>query len=301
MSELISLKSISEAHQLIGLEKPKHPLISVFQNIPEMHTDFKEVRITGDLYFFSLKEGISGALGYGRNSYDFEEGTMTFIAPGQVISGGDTEPVSEDRGWSVLFHPDLIRRTELGRKIDSYTFFDYEVNEALHLSDREKQTLTDLAYKIEEEINLNTDKHTQALIVSNLELILNYCTRYYDRQFYTRTSINKDIVASFEAFLKQYFKEEKQLDLGLPTVKYCSEQLNFSAPYLSDLLKKETGRNAQDHIHSYIVDRAKTILLNSTGSISQVAYSLGFEYSQHFSKVFKARTGMSPKEYRSLN
>jgi len=300
MGDIISLNSISEAHKLMGISKPSHPLISVFHHTPEMHMSFGDFRFTGNLYLISMKEG-TGSLGYGRHHYDFEEGTMTFVAPGQVLSAAEGVPVNEDKGWSVLFHPDLIRKTALGRHIDSYSFFNYEVNEALHLSDREKNSLAELVQKIEEEINLNTDMHTQALIVSNLELILNYCTRYYDRQFYTRSDQNKDLVSRFESFLKEYFNTARQLDLGIPSVSYCSEQLNMSPSYLSDLLKKETGRNAQDHIHSFIVERAKTILLNSNESISEVAFGLGFDYSQHFSTLFKAKTGLTPKEYRSLN
>lgn len=301
MSDFIILKSVSEALQLMGIEKPKHPLIHVFRHTPGIRTNYGDVKITGDLYFISMKDGIRGSFTYGRNSYDYNEGSMTFIAPGQVVMPGETETADHSKGWSILFHPDLIRRSELNRNIDKYSFFDYEVNEALHLSDKEKQILTDLANKIEAEIDQNIDKHTQKLIVSNLELILDYCTRYYDRQFYTRSNLNKDTVARFEDFLKDYFKAEKQLVNGIPSVKYCGEQLNMSANYLSDLLKKETGRNAHDHIQSFIVDKAKTILLNSNDSVSQVAYGLGFEYSQHFSKLFKAKTGMSPKEYRILN
>ena len=300
MSDIVRLDSISEAHKLMGVDKPRHPLISVFHHTPQMHMSFQDIRITGNLYLISMKEG-TGSLGYGRHNYDFEEGTMTFISPGQVISGVEGEPVNDDRGWSIIFHPDLIRKTALGKSIDTFSFFNYEVNEALHLSDREKKSLFELVSKIEEEINLNTDKHTQALIVSNLELILNYCTRFYDRQFYTRTDHNKDVVSRFETFLKEYFNEARQLELGVPSVAYCSGQMNMSPSYFSDLLKKETGRNAQDHIHTYIIERAKTILLNSTESVSQVAYELGFEYSQHFSTLFKSKTGMSPKEYRSLN
>jgi len=301
MTEFISLKSITQAHEMMGIEKPKHPLVSVFRHTPETIKYFGDIKISTDFYFVALKDGINGKFGYGRSHYDFEEGFMTFVAPGQVITLQQSEVNYEDHGWSLIFHPDLIRRSELGRNIEKYSFFDYEVNEALHLSIKEKQILTELVLKIEEEIGQNIDKHTQKLIVSNIELLLDYCTRYYDRQFYTRTNLNKDISIRFEDFIKEYFKSEKQLEHGIPSVKFCSEQLNMSSNYMSDLLKKETGKNAQDHIHSFIIEKAKNILLNSKETVSQVAYRLGFEYSQHFSKVFKTKTGMTPKEYRISN
>lgn len=301
MSNFITVKSITQAHQLMAIEKPKHPLVSVFRHTPDMRTNFGDVRFTGDLYLISMKDGIKGTFKYGRNSYDFEEGTMTFVSPGQVIMPEEIITEIDSRGWTILFHPDLIRKSELGRNIDNYSFFDYSVNEALHLSDKEKQTLTELTQKIENEIDQNIDRHTQKLIVSNIELLLDYCIRYYDRQFYTRSDLNKDIVSRFENFLKDYFKSGNQLELGVPSVKYCSEQLYMSPNYLSDLLKKETGRNTQDHIHAFVIDKAKTILLNSNNTVTQVAFGLGFEYSQHFSKLFKAKTGMSPTEYRNLN
>lgn len=303
MNETITLKDITQAHQIFRLEKPKHPLISVFENTPNMITDFVGVRFVTELYFVSMKDGVMGTFQYGRNSYDFQEGMMTFVAPGQTMGNPSAEVVGEidNTGWTVLFHPDLIRKSELGRNIDQYTFFGYDVYEALYLSDKEKQALTDLAQKIASELEQNIDRHTQKLVISTLELLLDYCTRYYDRQFYTRSDLHTDIVTQFESLLKDYFQTSTQLEYGLPSVKYCSEQLHMSSNYLSDLLKKETGRNAQDHIHAFIIDKAKTILLNSTDSVTQVASSLGFDYSQHFSRLFKAKTGMSPKAYRTIN
>ncbi|MEL6256065.1 MAG: helix-turn-helix domain-containing protein [Bacteroidota bacterium] len=301
MSNLIHLNSISEVHRLLGFEKPEHPLLSIFRHKPDYAKMTQDVRVTSSLYFIALKDGFRGSFAYGRNSYDFEEGTMIFMAPGQVMGSKEVEEESEARGWTLLFHPDLIRKSELGKTIDAYSFFDYEVNEALHVSDKEKQVLNDQVEKIQQEISSNIDKHSQRLIVTNLQLLLDYCTRYYDRQFYTRSNLNRDVFSRFEHLLKDYFRAEKQLSKGIPSVRFCSEELNMSANYLSDLLKKETGRNAQDHIHSFIIDKAKTQLLNSNEPVSQVAFGLGFEYSQHFSKMFKAKTGMSPREYRSLN
>ncbi|MDW3648709.1 MAG: helix-turn-helix domain-containing protein [Bacteroidia bacterium] len=299
--DFIHFNSISEVHRVMGFEKPQHPLISIFQHKPGYAQGMEDMRITSSLYFIALKEGFRGSFAYGRNSYDFEEGSMIFMAPGQVMGSKEVEEESDARGWSLLFHPDLIRKSELGKTIDSYSFFDYEVNEALHISDKEKKVLNDLLEKIQEEIASNIDKHSQKLIVTNVQLLLDYCTRYYDRQFYTRSNLNQDVFSRFEHLLKEYFRSEKQLATGIPSVRFCSEKLNMSANYLSDLLKKETGRNAQDHIHSFVIDKAKTLLLNSNEPVSQVAFGLGFEYSQHFSKMFKAKTGMSPREYRSVN
>lgn len=298
MSEIIRLEGVTQVLQLIGLPKPKHPMISVFRHIPEMVREYGEARFTGDMYFISLKDSITGSLGYGRSKYDFEEGMMSFIAPDQVVTPGSSPIVIDSNGWSILVHKDLITGHHLGSHMEDYSFFDYEVNEALHISDKEKNTLTELVNKIEEEIDQNMDKHSQKLIVSNLELLLDYCSRFYDRQFLTRTESNKSVTTQFNKELNQYFKESIQLELGLPSVGFFAEKLNMSPNYFGDLIKKETGRTAQDHIQSFVIDQAKKILLNSEDSISQVAYGLGFEYSQHFSRMFKSKTGMTPKEYR---
>ncbi len=299
--EIIHLNSVTQALELMGLEKPNHPLIAVARHKDKQPMDFGDLRFSTDLYVISMKDGMKGSIGYGRSTYDFEDGLMTFIAPGQVLSPGKIEMEAEVPAWSIIFHPDLIRNSELGTTIDDYSFFDYEVNEALFLSDKEKQTLGNLVQIIQEEIQQNTDKHTNKLIISNLGLLLDYCNRFYDRQFYTRANINKDVVSRFEKFLKDYFKTELQVELGLPSVTYCAKELGISANYLSDLLKKETGKTAHDHIQLFVIEKAKTILLNSNLTISEVAVELGFEYSQHFSKMFKSQTGMTPKEYRNPN
>ncbi|MEM7040025.1 MAG: helix-turn-helix domain-containing protein, partial [Bacteroidota bacterium] len=186
-------------------------------------------------------------------------------------------------------------------RIADFSFFSYEVTEALHLSDAEKTTITDLVRKIEQEYDQNIDTHSQNLIIANIDLLLGYCTRYYDRQFYTRTNLNQDHVTRFERFLKEYYDKGLQMELGVPSVAYCGAELNMSAHYLSDLLRKETGRNAQQHIHDAIVERAKNMLLGTRAPLGQIAYDLGFEYPQHFSKVFKKKTGVSPSTYRKLN
>lgn len=302
MQEIIHIKSITEASKVFGLPSSKHPLVNVVwaKDLPDF-SQFIGIKYNSDFFSIALKDGIEGTMGYGRNNYDFTEGTMVFSKPNQVVTL-EEKTVSEDaKGWMLVFHPDLIRKAELGKTISRYNFFDYEVHEALHLSDEEKETLTDLVKKIEKEINQNIDKHSQKLIVSTIELILDYCNRYYDRQFYVRTNLHQDHVTDFEQFLKSYFNSDKPNSLGLPSVKYCGEQLNMSSNYLSDLLKKETGKSAKDHIYAFVVNRAKNKLLGSTASISEIAYDLGFEYPQHFSKLFKKQTGISPAKYRIQN
>ena len=185
--------------------------------------------------------------------------------------------------------------------MDAYSFFSYASNEALHVSEEERKTVTDIVEKIEKEISNNIDAHSQTLIISNLELLLNYCVRFYDRQFYTRTNLNKDIASQFEQLLKEYYAQEKQLELGIPSVQYCGQMMNMSPKYLSDLLRKETGQSTQDHIHQYIIEKAKTRLLNSNESASEIAYGLGFEYPQYFSRIFKKKTGISPTDFRIVN
>ncbi|WP_422080197.1 helix-turn-helix domain-containing protein [Ulvibacterium sp.] len=302
MNNIITISSITQAHQLLGLQPPKHPLVSLI-NIKDfpLDADFGDVRFMLELYMVSLKDGVSGSMGYGRNSYDFTNGTMIFSKPDQILFTESKEIETDAKGWMLLFHPDLIRKSELGKQIDTYSYFSYDVHEALHLSEDEKSTLTDLARKIELEYNQNIDKHSQKLIVSNIGLLLDYCTRYYDRQFYVRTNLNQDLISNFDHLLRDYFNSEKPVELGLPTVQYCGMQLHMSPNYLSDLLKKETGKTARDHIHSYIINRAKNKLLGTTGSISEIAFDLGFDYPQHFSKLFKKKTGMSPAKYRILN
>lgn len=302
MSEVYRIKSITEVHEIFGLVKPVHPLITIIRKWPETDFDFGDIRITSDMYLLSMKGKIKGtSFNYGRNSYDFEEGTLVFINPDQVISFSDPIEELDDSGWTILFHPDLIRQAQLGKTIKTHSFFSYEANEALHLSDKEKKFLLELVQKIDLEINQNMDKYSQDLIIQNLETILKYSDRYYDRQFYTRSNLNKDYVSQFEVFLKEYFSSEEHLSKGLPTLKTCGKALNMSGSYLSDLLKIETGRSAKDHIHSFIIEKAKTTLLNSSESISQIAFDLGFEYPQHFSKLFKSKTKMSPSEYRNLS
>lgn len=301
MSAIIHIRTIDEMYKMWKNIKPVHPLITVIREWPKADFDMSQFKFTSDLYFLALKGEVSGAFKYGRSSYDYQEGTLIFMGPGQVATFSKRSDRTIGIGWTILFHPDLIRRSELGRTIKDYSFFNYEINEALHLSDKETQFLNALVDKIEQEIHQNIDKHSQDLIIHNLEAILKYSNRYYDRQFYTRTNLNKNYVSEFEQYLQDYFASSDLPEKGIPTVAQCGEALHMSGSYLSDLLKIETGRSAKDHIYGHLIDLAKTSLLSSTRSVSEVAFDLGFEYPQHFSKLFKNKTGMSPSEYRNQN
>lgn len=304
MSTTFEINTISQAHQSVGLPPPKHPLVSVVRTVDFRPTiDFNGIKVVNNLYQITLKNLGCGNLMYGKNSYDYEEGTLVFTSPGQVTVFEGEMPAENtvDTGWTLAFHPDLIRKSTFADKINQYSFFNYEVNEALHLSEDERKTIEDLLAKVEKEYSQNIDRHSQNLIISNIELLLNYCTRFYDRQFYTRTNINIDFVSKFEKLLKTYYDTGMVAELGLPNVQYLAQKLNFSSNYLSDLLKKETGKTAQEHIHLFVINKAKNSLLNSRSSISEIGYSLGFEYPQHFSSLFKSKTGYSPSEYRNQN
>lgn len=302
MTNFLKVKSISEVNHLVGLPKPLHPLITIVRKWPQVEFDHENVKIISELYTLSLKGKMeAGAFQYGRSTYDFEEGTLVFMAPHQALSFSAPVREIDDTGWTIIFHPDLIRKSELGTKIREYTFFDYDINHALHISEHEKETLRQLVERIEAELQRNIDKHSQDLIVANLSTILKYCLRYYERQFYTRTNQNKDLIVRFEEFLKTFFDSDNLANTGMPSLQQCGEALNMSGSYLSDLLRIETGRCAKDHIHAYLIEKAKTKLLNSNYPINEIAFSLGFTYPQHFSKLFKAKTGFSPTDYRTLH
>jgi YesN/AraC family two-component response regulator len=298
--EIIQIKSIHEIHQFLGLGKPEHPLISVFKFGQEQsHSINENFKYSLGLYQISIKGNCPYTISkYGRNSYDFQECSMVFTSPNQVLEVNKAYKIEDDDCWTLVFHPDLIRKSELGKQIDDFSFFNYASNEALHLSGEERKTITDISQKIIKEYSQNLDRHSQTLILSNLELLLNYCVRFYDRQFYTRTNLNKDAVSEFEEVLKAYYKSDKQVESGIPSVQYCAAEMNISPRYLSDLLRRETGKNTQEHIHNFIIEKAKTLLSDSSKTSSEIAYDLGFEYPQYFSKLFKKGTSMSPIEYR---
>lgn len=300
--DILKISTIAQAHQIFGLGKPKHPLVSViWHNNININESYLHVRCSLGMYYIGCKTETEGQIKYGRNSYDFEDGSMIFLKPQQVLSYEGHTADSSSCGWTLLFHPDLIAKSELGKSIDNYSYFSYDTTEALHLSEDERKTLNEILRKIEKEYRHNIDRHSQKLIVANIELLLDYCTRYYDRQFFTRTNLNKDILTRFEQLLGEYYAKENQIKFGIPTVNYCGQELNVSPKYLSDMLKRETGKNAKNHIDDYLITKAKNQLLGSSDSISEVAYSLGFEYPQHFAKVFKAKTGFSPSNFRNVN
>jgi len=252
-------------------------------------------------YTIFLKEVKCGDMVYGRHTYDYQEGTLVFLAPGQVAGMNSNGETYQPKGYALIFHPDLVHGTALGRHIQDYSFFAYQSNEALHLSDRERKIVLDCFSKIEYELQQNIDKHSKKLIVANIELFLDYCTRFYDRQFITRDKIHKGILERFETVLNDYYLSEKPQTTGLPSVAYCAGELHLSANYFGDLIKKETGKTAQEYIQSKVIDVAKEKIFDQSKSVNQVAYELGFKYPQHFSRLFKQRVGKSPNEYRNIN
>jgi len=299
--EIIKIESISQLHKTLGFENPKHPLITIIDvSKMEVPQELIGSKMIGNFYHIALKDKSCG-LDYGRNSYDFDEGVLMFTAPKQAIVARQEIKLGDSQGWMLLFHPDLIRTSNLGREIESYSFFGYDVHEALHLSEEEENTLTDIVQKIKEEYSQRIDNHSQRVIVSSLELLLNYCLRFYERQFNTRTAQNSDIVSTFSRELKSYFVEELHLKDGLPSIQYFAGKANLSPHYFSDLLKKQTGRTAKDHINDFVIEKAKNLLLNSDASISTIAYDLGFNYPHYFTRLFKIKTGITPHEYREAS
>jgi len=276
-----------------------HPLVSVI--------DFSKAKIrTGKkmnfgLYCIFLKDLKCGDLIYGRNTYDYQKGTLVFISPGQIVDVANKTKPYQPMGHGLVFHPDLLNGTTLGKSIKSYHFFSYSTNEALHLSEKERGLVLDLFAKIQTELEAGVDKYSKKVIATNIELFLSYCERFYDRQFITREDVNKGILERYEILLNDYFQGEQAQNLGLPSVAYCAEQLNLSSNYFGDLIKKKTGKSAQEYIQNKVIEVAKERVFDTDKSISEVAYELGFKYPQHFNRLFKQRVGLTPKEYRNLN
>jgi AraC family transcriptional regulator, transcriptional activator of pobA len=291
------INSVSELHRLLSLPKPSHPLITLINHKEVSKIENPEnKRIVLNFYNISIKRSFQGQMKYGKNHYDFDEGTMSFVSPSQIIAIEEDEDRNKD-GWSLLFHPDLIRNYNLGKSIKNYGFFSYEVNEALHLSEKEELIVESLVRNIENEYQSNIDVFSQDVIVSNLELLLNYCNRFYNRQFVTRKQASNDLLTKFEINLEEYFNNNQKS--GLPSVNKLAEELNVSASYLSDMLRTVTGKNTQQHIHAKLIEKAKEILTTTNLSVSEIAFELGFEHSQSFNKLFKSKTNFSPLEFRN--
>jgi AraC-like DNA-binding protein len=298
---IIQIKSISELLEGSGFGKPTHPLIAVVDtaNIA-FGKEMLGLKITSNLYSIALKDASCG-LDYGRNSYDFNEGVLFFSAPNQVFTVTKVQEINQVKGWMLYFHPDLIRNSKLGDQIDDYTFFNYEVNEALHLSEKEQTVMADLVNLVKTEITERIDNYSQQVLVSNIELMLSYSLRFYERQFNTRSAQNTDVVAKVESLLKNYYKTNELILAGQPTIEYLAKNCHLSPNYLSDLLSKETGRSAKDHINDFLIEKAKNLLNSTTDSVSGIAYSLGFNYPHYFGRLFKKKTGKTPREYRQMN
>ncbi len=295
MGDIININSIHDYNEFLGIET-LNPLVTFI--------DFKNVKVLKHkkkyygFYGIYLKGKVHGQLTYGRSRYDYEEGTLVFVAPGQVAGIDDGGETLNPEGYALLFHPDLLRGTSLARKIKEYTFFSYEVNEALHMSERERQTIFNCFTEIEEELHHNIDRHSRSIITSNIEVLLNHCLRFYDRQFVTREAINRDVLIRFEELMAKYFDSDKPEQIGLPTVAWCADQLHFSANYFGDLIKKETGKTAIEYIHLAVINRVKDLLASTDKTVSEIAYEVGFQYPHHLSRLFKKVAGCTPNEYR---
>lgn len=298
---IIHIKSINQLLEGSGFGKATHPLIAIIDTADIVFgEEMQGLRITSDLFSIAMKDASCG-LDYGRKPYDFNEGVLFFSAPKQVFTVTKVQKLNEIKGWMLYFHPDLIRHTQLASKIDDYTFFNYEVNEALHLSEKEQSVLDNLVNLIKNEIYERIDNHSQQVLVSNIELMLSYSFRFYERQFSTRSAQNTDLVSKVESLLKNYYKTNELVLTGQPTIEYLASKCHLSPNYLSDMLSKETGRSAKAHINDFLIEKAKHLLISSTDAVSEIAYSLGFNYPHYFSRIFKKKTGKTPIEYRQMN
>lgn len=298
MNNITRFETIND-YNVFNNTETLHPMVSVID------MSKAKPRQASNMYFgfytVFLKEVKCGDLRYGKNTYDYQEGTLVFIAPGQVVSVEISGETYQPKGYALVFHPDLIHGSTLGKHIQDYTFFSYQSSEALHLSEREKKIVLDCFLKIDYELEHSIDKHSKKLIVDNIELLLNYCVRFYDRQFITRDNVHKGILERFENLLNDYFQTDKANNIGLPSVAYCANKLHLSASYFGDLIKKETGKTAQEYIQAKVIDVAKERIFDKSKSVSEIAYKLGFKYPQHFTRLFKQQVGSTPNEYRNLN
>lgn len=293
----VRIKTITELHRLVSLPAPHHPLISVI-DVDGLRNDTDVNAVMFDFYVVSLKRGCDKLL-YGQQKYDFDEGLMAFMSPGQILRGEENGTPPNLKGWMLFVHPDFLWNTDLAKKIKQYEYFDYSTNEALFLSDKEEAIINGIVGNVKREYDANIDKFSQEVIVAQLELLFTYAKRFYERQFITRKITNHKILEKLENVLTDYFNKEDLLSKGLPSVQYIAETLNISTKYLSSLLKQLTGQTTQQHIHEKLIDKAKEKLSTTELSVSEIAYELGFEHSQSFSKLFKAKTKQSPLEFRA--
>lgn len=298
MEDIIRFETVNQ-YNAFNQQETLHPLVTVI-DLSTASPRKKTSQYMG-CYGIFLKDVVCGDLRYGKEYYDYQEGTLVFMSPGQVFTVENDGELYQPKGHALVFHPDLLLGTSLNGKMQEFSFFGYQVNEALHLSQRERQIVMDCFGKIKYELEHAIDKHSRKLIVANLELFLDYCTRFYDRQFLTRDNIHRGILAKFETLLSSYFSSEKPQTIGLPSVSYCAEELNLSAKYFGDLVKKETGQTAQEYIQMKVIEAAKERIFSSDKTVNEIAFELGFKYPQHFSRLFKQRIGQTPNEYRILN
>lgn len=296
MNEIVKLQNVAQYNAMRGATT-LHPLVTLLDLSTAEPMPAKTFNF--GLYAVYLIELKCGELKYGRAHCDYQEGTLVFVAPGQVMGVQPNVTTFEPKGWALLFHPDLIKGTPIGKGIQEYSFFSYDVNEALHISEQERQVVLECFRKIDFELRYGIDKHSRKLIVSNIELFLNYCVRFYDRQFITCDYANAGVMEKFETLLHDYFSSEKPQETGMPTVGYFAEQLHLSPNYSGDLVKKETGKTAQEYIQAKLIDVAKEKIFDPTKSVSEVAFELGFKYPQHFTRFFKQQVGSTPNEFRS--
>lgn len=290
--------SVSEYNKMLKHET-LHPMVSVVDF--SISDPICQHRRQFGFYTVFLKDVMCGDMQYGKHSYDYQEGTLVFIAPGQTYGIYNAGTYIQPAGFALIFHPDLLKGTNLGRNIRDYNFFSYDVHEALHLSEKEREIILECFKNIKLELEQTIDKHSKSLIVNNIELFLNYCMRFYDRQFITRDHVNQNFIGKFERSLDDYLRSDKPKDLGFPMVNYFAEQLDLSANYFGDLIKKEIGISAQEFIHNKLIDVAKEQIFDASRSISQISYDLGFKYPQHFTRLFKSKVGVSPSAFKSLN
>lgn len=297
MDNIVNLESVDRYNSMYGLET-LHPLVSVV-DLTKATNIVNHTQMNYGVYALFLKQTKSCDLKYGRRSYDYQEGTIVCFAPDQTVRVDMIEDEITPEVYGIVFHPDLIRGTSLAKSMKSYTFFSYAVNEALHLSDQEKEIVMDCLKKISIELEHAIDKHSKALIAMNIELLLNYCMRFYERQFITRSNANKDALTKFEQLLNEYFLSKLPMQEGLPSVKYFADKICLSSNYFGDMVKKETGKTPQEHIQDKVIEMAKEHIVETNETVSQIAYTLGFQYPQHLCRLFKKRVGCTPNEYRT--